>query len=120
MHEEGELEWCRKLARKSHKLLVQKSDRESEWWKKNSNADKAESGRTKSGNRQRLHYVEGTSGGVVQRKFYEDDHLEAKRGVYVDSNASNHMTNYDEWFSYLEKPKIVGVLRSKINMGRIR
>ena len=24
---------------------------------------------------------------------------------YVDSEASNHMTNHDEWFSCLEKPE---------------
>ena len=31
---------------------------------------------------------------------------------YVDSRASNHMTSQEEWFSYLEKPKKQGVVKT--------
>ena len=29
---------------------------------------------------------------------------------YVDSRASNHVMNHEEWFSYLEKPEQSGVV----------
>ena len=31
---------------------------------------------------------------------------------YVDSGMSNHMTNHEEWFSYLEKPEQPGVVET--------
>ena len=31
---------------------------------------------------------------------------------YVDSGVSNHMTNHEEWFSHLEKPKQSGVVET--------
>ena len=32
---------------------------------------------------------------------------------YVDSRASNHMTNHKEWFSFLEKPEQLGVVHTR-------
>ena len=34
---------------------------------------------------------------------------------YVDSGASNHMTNHKEWFSFLEKPEKPGVVETGEN-----
>ena len=31
---------------------------------------------------------------------------------YVDSRASNHVMSHDKWFSYLEKPKQLGVVET--------
>ena len=35
---------------------------------------------------------------------------------YVDSEASNHMTSHEEWFSYLEKPEKQGVVKTGDNI----
>ena len=34
---------------------------------------------------------------------------------YVNSRASNHMSNHKEWFSFLEKPEKPGVVETKDN-----
>ena len=34
---------------------------------------------------------------------------------YIDSRASNHMTNHVEWFSSLEKPEQLGVVETRDN-----
>ena len=31
---------------------------------------------------------------------------------YIDFGASNHMTSYEEWFSYLEKPEQAGAVET--------
>ena len=38
---------------------------------------------------------------------------------YIDFGASNHMTSYEEWFSYLEKPEKLGVVEQETTL-RIR
>ena len=34
---------------------------------------------------------------------------------YVDSKASNHMTNHENWFSYVEKLEQSGVIKTSDN-----
>ena len=71
-------------------------------------------------NQQRSFYVEnsGRVGNdlafVIKHKVNSMDAstLKPKEVCYVDSDTSNHMTNYEEWFSSLEKPAQVGYVET--------
>ena len=94
--------------------------RESEFWKKKADLDKSGLGRTEQGNRQWLHYAEGSRGAetgptfVMKHKANSMKMSTSKSNElwYVDSSASNHMKNHEEWFSHLEKPEQLGVVET--------
>ena len=82
-----------------------KGHRESESWKKKANSNRAELGITESGNQQKSHYAEN-SGRVGNGRTFVMKHKTNSMEVstskpnevwYVNSGASNHMTNHEEW-----------------------
>ena len=97
-----------------------KGHRESECWKRRADSDKAGSSRGDVDRRQRSHNVE-VSGRAEMGPTFVMRHKTNIVAVntsrsnevwYVDSGASNHMTNHKEWFSTLEKSKQTGVVET--------
>ena len=76
-------------------------------------SDRAGSSRGDADRSQRSHYAEGLRQAgtcpnfVMKHKANSmaTNILKPNEVWYVDSEASNHMTNHDEWFSCLEKPE---------------
>ena len=97
-----------------------KGHKESEYWKKKADSDKAESSSVDSEHQQRSHYAEGTGHAKTGPTFvmkHKANQMEVgtwkpNEVWHVDFGASNHMQNHEEWFSSLEKPEQPGVVET--------
>ena len=97
-----------------------KGHTESECWKKRADLNKAGSSRGYADRCQRSHYAEGSRRVGTGPAFVMEhkansmamNTLRLNEVWYMDSGASNHITNHQKWFSNLEKSEQLGVVET--------